>query len=162
MVSRLIRANHSKGWGAKLLAYIQEALDTVAELPGTHSLCGSGVARAATQEENMTIQKFIDALKVTRANGYYPYLVTQSSRQMIRLKSPTGVEHCPITAVCERYTGQTCPPMAIYSLMESLGLHPDDAYTIAAAADGDGSVPLVRQQLLTALAPLESVAPSER
>jgi hypothetical protein len=34
MMSRLIRANHPKGWDAKLLAYVQEALDTVAELPG--------------------------------------------------------------------------------------------------------------------------------
>jgi hypothetical protein len=46
--------------------------------------------------------------------------------------------------------------------MSSLELHPDDAYTIAAAADGDVSEPVVRQQLLTALAPLESVAPGER
>ena len=28
------KANHSKGWDAKLLAYVQHILDTVAELPG--------------------------------------------------------------------------------------------------------------------------------
>jgi hypothetical protein len=111
------------------------------------------------QEESMTIPEFIDALKVTRADGYHPYLVTQSSRQLIRLKSPSGAEHCPITAVCERYTGETYPPMAVYSIMESLELDPDDAYTIVAAADGHGSIPLVRQQLLTALAPLDPIAP---
>jgi hypothetical protein len=105
------------------------------------------------------MQEFIDALKVTRADGIHPYLVTQSSRQLIRLKSPSGAEHCPITAVCERYTGQTYPPMAIYSIMESLGLEPDDAYTIAAAADGHLSGPLMRQQLLTALTPLKPLTP---
>jgi hypothetical protein len=46
--------------------------------------------------------------------------------------------------------------MAIYSIVERLGLDPDDAYSIAAAADGDGSVPLARQQLLKALAPFAS------
>jgi hypothetical protein len=35
-MSRLIRANHSKGWDAKLLAYVQDVLDMVAELPGAH------------------------------------------------------------------------------------------------------------------------------
>jgi hypothetical protein len=117
------------------------------------------VARTATQEESMTIQEFLDALQVTRAAGYRPYFAAQSSRQLIRLKSPTGAEHCLITAVCERYTGQTYPPMAVYSIMERLGLDPDDAYTIVAAADGHGSIPLVRQQLLTALAPLDPIAP---
>jgi hypothetical protein len=34
---RLIRANHSKGWDAKLLAYVPHGRDTVAELPGAHS-----------------------------------------------------------------------------------------------------------------------------
>jgi hypothetical protein len=106
----------------------------------------------------MTIQEFLAALKVTRADGYHPYLVTQTSRQMIRLKSPSGAEHCPITAVYEQHTGQMYPPMAIYSIMESLGLHPDDAYTIAAAADGRISEPFIRQQLLTALAPLNPIA----
>jgi hypothetical protein len=105
----------------------------------------------------MTIQEFIDALQVTRAAGYRPYLAAQSSKQLIRLKSPTGAEHCPITAVCERYTGQTYPPMAVYSIIESLGLDPDDAYTIVAAADGHTSIPCVRQQLLTALAPLDPI-----
>jgi hypothetical protein len=107
----------------------------------------------------MTIPEFMDALKVTRANGYHPYVTAQSSRHIIRLKSPTGAEHCPITAVYERYMGETYPPMAVYSIMERLGLDPDDAYTIVAAADGHGSLPLVRQQLLTALAPLDPIAP---
>jgi hypothetical protein len=115
--------------------------------------------RVAIEEKCMTIHEFFDALKATQTAGYQPYIATQSSRQIIRLKSPTGAEHCPITAVYERYTGQTYAPMAIYSIMGSLELHPDDAFTIAAAADGDVSVPLVRQQLLTALTPLEYVAP---
>jgi hypothetical protein len=118
--------------------------------------------RVAIEEECMTIHEFFDALKATREDGYQPYIATLPSRQIIRLKSPTGAEHCPITAVYEHSTGQIYPPMAIYSIMGRLGLDPDDAYTIAAAADGDVSVPLVRQQLLTALAPLESVAPGER
>jgi hypothetical protein len=117
----------------------------------------SDIARVAIEEECMTIHEFLDALKDTRAAGYQPYLVTQSSRQIVRLKSPTGAEHCPITAVCERCTGQTYPPTAIYSIIECLGLDPHDAYIIAAAADGDVSVPLVRQQLLTALAPLDPI-----
>ncbi len=107
----------------------------------------------------MTIQEFFAALKAVRADGYRPYLVAASSRQMIRLTSPTGDEHCPITAVCERYTGQTFPPTAVYSSLQRLGLDPDDAYTIAAAADGQGSVALLRQQMLAALAPLDPVGP---
>jgi hypothetical protein len=31
---RLIKANHSKGWDAKLLAYVPQARDRVAGLPG--------------------------------------------------------------------------------------------------------------------------------
>jgi hypothetical protein len=31
------RANHPKGWDAKPLAYVQDALDMVAGLPGEHS-----------------------------------------------------------------------------------------------------------------------------
>jgi hypothetical protein len=120
------------------------------------------ITRVAMEEECMTIQEFFDALKATRAAGYQPYVAMQSSRHVIRLKSPTGGEHCPITAVCERYTGQTYPPMAIYSIVDRLGLDPDDAYIIAAAADGDVSVPLVRQQLLSALALRESVPRGER
>jgi hypothetical protein len=124
------------------------------------ALCRStALARATTQEESMTLQEFFDALKVVRAAGYRPYLVAQSSRQLIRLTSPTGAEHCPITAVCERHTGQTFPPLAIYSIIERLGLDPDDAYTIAAAADGQASVLPIREQLLTALAPLDPVVP---
>ena len=111
----------------------------------------------------MTIQEFFDALKETRRAGYQPYITIKSSRQVIRLTSPTGGEHCPITAVCEHRTGQTYPPMTVYSIMEQLGLDPDDAYVIAAAADGDvNSAPLVRQQLLRALAPLVSVPRDER
>jgi hypothetical protein len=34
---RLIKANHSKGWDAKPLAYVPRARDTVAGLPGEHS-----------------------------------------------------------------------------------------------------------------------------
>jgi hypothetical protein len=107
----------------------------------------------------MTLQEFFDALKVVRAAGYRPYLVAQSSRQMIRLTSPTGDEHCPITAVCECYTGQTFPPTAVYASLARLGLDPDDAYTIAAAADGQSNVPFLRQQMLAALALLDPVAP---
>jgi hypothetical protein len=33
-MKRLIKANHSKGWDAKLLAYVPQARDTVAGLPG--------------------------------------------------------------------------------------------------------------------------------
>lgn len=40
-----------------------------------------------------------------------------------------------------------------------LGLDPDDAYAIAAAADGRADDPLLRQQLLAALALLDPVAP---
>jgi hypothetical protein len=118
----------------------------------------TALARATTPEESMTIQEFFDALTVTRADGYRPYLVTESCRQLIRLTSPAGDEHCPITAVCERYTGQTFPPTAVYSSLTRLGLDPDDAYSIAAAADGQESVPSMRQQMLTVLAPLDPVA----
>ena len=34
---RLIKANHSKGWDAKPLAYVPQARDRVAGLPGEHS-----------------------------------------------------------------------------------------------------------------------------
>jgi hypothetical protein len=121
------------------------------------TLCRStALTRATTPEESMTLQEFFDALRVTRADGYRPYLVTESCRQLIRLTSPAGAEHCPMTAVCERYTGQTFPPTAVYSSLTRLGLDLDDAYTIAAAADGQSHVPLMRQQLLAALAPLDA------
>jgi hypothetical protein len=107
----------------------------------------------------MTIPEFFDALTAARADGYRPYLVAQSCRQRIRLTSPRGDEHCPITAVYEHATRQTFPPMAVYAAMHPLGLDPDDAYAIAAAADGRADDPLLRQQLLTALALLDPVAP---
>jgi hypothetical protein len=72
--------------------------------------------------------------------------------QTIRLKSPAGTEHCPITAVYECCTGQTYPPAAVYSTLERLGLDPDDAYTIVMAADGQTDEPIIRHQLLAALA----------
>ncbi len=104
----------------------------------------------------MTVQEFFDALTLTRADGYRPYLVTEACRQMIRLKSPAGAEHCPMTAVCERNTGQTFPPTAAYSSLQRLRLDPDEAYTIAAVADGKSHVPLMRQQMLAALALLDA------
>ena len=100
----------------------------------------------------MTIQEFLDALIATRKGGYQPYLVAEAYGQTIRLKSPAGAEHCPITAVYECYTGQTCPPAAVYSTLKSLGLDPDDAFAIAAAADGQTDEPILRHQLLSALA----------
>ena len=100
----------------------------------------------------MTIQEFLDALTTTRMQGYQPYLVAEAHRQLIRLKSPAGDEHCPITAVYECYTGHTYPPTAVYSTLECLGLDPDDAYRIVMAVDGQPDEPIVRHQLLTALA----------
>src|SRR5262245_18251995 len=100
----------------------------------------------------MTIQEFLDALIVTRKGGYQPYLVTEAYGQTIRLRSPSGAEHWPITAVYECYTGQMCPPAALYSTLKSLGLDPDDAYTIAAAAVGQTDELILRYQLLSALA----------
>jgi hypothetical protein len=99
----------------------------------------------------MTIQEFLEALKETKEVGYRPYLVPRSYGQAIRLKSPAGNEHCPITAVCECQTGQTFPPTAVYSAIASLGLSPDDVYTIAAAADVHTVEPILRQQILVAL-----------
>ena len=100
----------------------------------------------------MTIQEFLDALTGTRSKGYQPYLVAEAHRQLIRLKSPAGDEHCPITAVYECYTGHTYPPAAVYSTLEHLGLDPEDAYTIVMAVDGQPDEPIVRHQLLAALA----------
>ena len=110
-MSRLIRANHPKGWDAKRLAYVQEALDTAAERPGAPHTTSRAVWRARFSKE------------------------------------------------CR---AREAPPTAVYSSLERLGLDPDEAYTIAAAADGQDSVPLMRQQLLTALALLDPVAPSRR
>jgi hypothetical protein len=106
----------------------------------------------------MTIPEFVAALKTTREAGYCPYVVTQSSRRMIRLRSPTGEVHCPITAVCEHASGETYPPMAVYSTLDRLGLGPDEAYTIVGAADGEDDEPILRQQLLAALALPDPVA----
>jgi hypothetical protein len=100
----------------------------------------------------MTLQEFLDALTALRARGYQPYLVAAAYGQTIRLKSPAGVDHCPITAVYECATGQTCLPAAVYSTLECLGLDPDDAYTIVTAADGQTDEPIIRHQLLAALA----------
>jgi hypothetical protein len=63
----------------------------------------------------MTMQEFLDTLTALSARGYHPYLVAEAYGQTIRLKSPAGTEHCPITAVYECATGQTCPPAAVYS-----------------------------------------------
>jgi hypothetical protein len=38
-MTRLIKANHSKGWDAKLLAYVPQLRDTVAGLPGGCRSC---------------------------------------------------------------------------------------------------------------------------
>jgi hypothetical protein len=103
------------------------------------------------QEEYMTVQEFLEALKEVRAVGYRPYLVSKPYGQTIRLRSPAGDEHCPITAVCERQTGQTFPPADVYSALESLGLSPDDAYSIATVADVPTIEPVLRQQILVAL-----------
>ena len=100
----------------------------------------------------MTIKEFLDALTGTRSKGYQPYLVAAAHSQLIRLKSPAGDEHCPITAVYECYTGHTYPPAAVYSTLEHLGLDPEDAYTIVMAVDGQPDEPFVRHQLLAALA----------
>jgi hypothetical protein len=100
----------------------------------------------------MTMQEFLDALTAMRARGYHPYLFAEAYGQTIRLKSPAGAEHCPITAVYECCTGQTYPPAAVYSTLERLGLDPEDAYTIVTAADGPTDEPIIRQQLLAALA----------
>src|SRR5262245_9279627 len=99
----------------------------------------------------MTVQEFLEALKEAREVGYRPYLVSKPYGQAVRLKSPAGDEHCPITAVCEHQTGQTFPPAAVYSALESLGLSPDDAYTIAAVADVHTVEPHLRHQILMAL-----------
>jgi hypothetical protein len=98
------------------------------------------------------MQEFLDTLTAMSARGYQPYLVAEAYGQTIRLKSPAGAEHCPITTVYECSTGQTCPPAAVYSTLERLGLDPDDAYTIVTAADGQTDEPIIRHQLLTALA----------
>jgi hypothetical protein len=100
----------------------------------------------------MTMQEFLDTLTALRAHGYQPYLVAEAYGQTIRLKSPAGADHCPITAVYECSSGQTCPPAAVYSTLARLGLDRDDAYTIVTAADGQTDEPIIRHQLLTALA----------
>ncbi len=109
----------------------------------------------------MTIHEFFEALKAARADGYRAYLVAEPYGPAIRLKSPGGHEHCPLTAVCEHHTGQTFPPAAVYSTLESLGLSPDDAYALTAAADLQGAEPLLRHQLLTALALREGPEPPD-
>jgi hypothetical protein len=106
----------------------------------------------------MTIYEFLEALKAAREDGYRAYLMAAPYGQTIRLKSPRGTEHCPITAVCEHHTGQTFPPAAVYSTCETLGLSPDDAYTLTAAADLQAAEPLLRQQLLIAVALREGPA----
>jgi len=42
----LIRTNHSKGWDARPLAYVPQARDRAAGLPGTHSTSDGAVCRA--------------------------------------------------------------------------------------------------------------------
>jgi hypothetical protein len=109
----------------------------------------------------MTIHKFFEALKAARKDGYRAYLVAESYGQAVRLQSPGGHEHCPLTAVCEHHTGQTFPPAAVYSTHESLGLSPDDAYTLTAAADLQAAEPVLRHQLLTALGLREDPEPPD-
>jgi hypothetical protein len=99
----------------------------------------------------MTIQEFLQALQHMPAVGYRPFMASKPFGQAIRLMSPAGAEHCPITAVCEHHTGQTLPPTAVYSALDRLGLSPDDAYTIAAAADVQAIEPVLRTQILHAL-----------
>jgi hypothetical protein len=99
----------------------------------------------------MTIHEFLEALKDVKAVGYRPYMVSKTYGQAIRLESPAGAEHCPITAVCERHTGQTLPTTAVYSSLDLVGLSPDDAYAIAAATDSQALEPLLRAQILAAL-----------
>jgi hypothetical protein len=100
----------------------------------------------------MTIHEFFEALKAAKEGGYRAYLVAELYGQAVRLQSPRGYEHCPLTAVCEHHTGQTFPPAAVYSTCESLGLSPDDAYALTAAADLQAAEPRLRHQLLAILA----------
>jgi hypothetical protein len=107
----------------------------------------------------MTIAAFLAALEALRPAGYRPYVAAESYGPAIRLESPAGHEHCPITAVCAHRTGKIFPPVAVYSTLESLGLSPDDAYALSAAADLQAAEPLLRHQLLTALALREGPEP---
>ena len=100
----------------------------------------------------MTVSEFLAALATLRAAGYHPYLALKPYGPAIRLKSTTGEEYCPITAVCAHRTGKIFPPAGVYSTLESLGLSPDDAYALAAAADLQAAEPRLRHQLLAALA----------
>jgi hypothetical protein len=101
---------------------------------------------------HMTVSEFLAVLATMRAAGYRPYFAPEPYGPAIRLKSPAGVEYCPITAVCAHRTGQDFPPVAVYSTVESLGLSPDDAYALSAAADLQGAEPCLRRQMLAALA----------
>jgi hypothetical protein len=52
----LIKANHSKGWGAKPLAYVPRRRDRVAGLPGEHSTSWWAVLRARLTTTQLRIE----------------------------------------------------------------------------------------------------------
>jgi hypothetical protein len=106
----------------------------------------------------MTVSAFLSALADLRAAGYAPYLAPEPYGPAIRLTSPAGGECCPITAVYAHRTGKSCPQAGVYGTIERLGLSPDDAYALTAAADLRAAEPRLRRRLLDALALEEAPA----
>ena len=106
----------------------------------------------------MTVSAFLAALATLRAAGYQPYVALKPYGSAIRLKATAGEEYCPITAVCAHRMGNIFPPAGVYSTLESLGLSPDAAYALAAAADLQAAEPRLRHQLLAAFALHEAPA----
>jgi hypothetical protein len=111
----------------------------------------------------MTVSAFLAALAGIQAAGYHPYLAPQPYGPAIRLTSPAGGEYFPITAMYAHRTGKICSPAGVYATIEHLGLSPDDAYALTAAADLRAAEPCLRRRLLAALALDEAPArPDER
>src|SRR4051812_4622326 len=99
----------------------------------------------------MLVNQIFDCLKLLVARGWKPYI---NRKGEIRIKSPSGICNCPITAVCSSKRHVRYEVADVASAAYQLGIRERDWDTIADAADnrrGSLSRPRTRRRLLNAL-----------
>jgi len=75
----LITANHSKGWGAKLLAYVLPRQNTVAGLPGVYVLLYSFDKELYSFLEDYTMVKYLMTATMLAVLSFAPMSLAQTA-----------------------------------------------------------------------------------